>query len=197
VVADCGIDLEQFEPRDAAEARAELGWEGPGASFVCVGSLIERKNVIRLADAFAEHGSGRLAFVGDGPLRSRLEGRAGVDVVGRIRQSEVPKWIAAADVLCQPSLREPFGQATLEGLAMERSVVATTVGGPPEFVTPESGVLVDPFDARGLADALAQAAAMPTPNPAARRAASAHDVQIQVGRMAAALEGAVQRSRKR
>jgi glycosyltransferase involved in cell wall biosynthesis len=196
-IADCGIDLERFHPRDPASAREELGWAGPGPSFVCVGSLIERKNVIRLADAFAEQGAGRLAFVGDGPLRPRLEGRPGVDVVGRIPQADVPAWVAAADVLCQPSLREPFGQATLEGLAMARSVVATTIGGPPEFVTPESGVLVDPFDGPALADALRRAAEMPTPNPAAREAAAAHDVKVQVARMVEALERAAQRSRKR
>ena len=110
--------------------------------FACVGSLIERKNVLRLADAFATLGRGRLLFVGDGPLRPRLEGRQRVEVLGRIPQAEVPLWIAAADVLCQPSLLEPFGQATLEGMAMERTVVATTEGGPPEFVPPEAGVLL-------------------------------------------------------
>lgn len=196
-IADCGIDLDRFTPRDPDPAREELGWDGPGPAFVCVGSLIERKNVVRLADAFARLGGGRLAFVGDGPYRERLEGRPNVRVVGRIPQSEVPTWVAAADVLCQPSLREPFGQATLEGLAMERSVVATTIGGPPEFVTPEAGVLVDPFDSRALADGLERAAAMPTPNPAAREAAAAHDVTVQVGRMLEALGAAVQRSRKR
>jgi glycosyltransferase involved in cell wall biosynthesis len=189
-VADCGIDLSQFTPAAAGPAREALGWDGPGPSFVCVGSLIERKNVIRLADAFARFGEGRLAFVGDGPLRHRLEGRQGVRIVGRIPQAEVPRWIAAADVLCQPSIREPFGQATLEGLAMERSVVSTRVGGPPEFVTPEAGVLVDPFDAAELAEALRLAAAMPTPNAAARAAAAAHDVEIQTGRMLEVLERA-------
>ncbi len=190
-IADCGIDLAQFTPAAAAPAREALGWDGPGPAFVCVGSLIERKNVIRLADAFAQLGEGRLAFVGDGPLRPRLEGRTGVRVVGRIAQTEVPAWIAAADVLCQPSIREPFGQATLEGLAMERTVVATRVGGPPEFVTPEAGVLVDPFDGAELAEALRLAAAMPTPNPAARAAAAAHDVEIETGRMLEVLEEAV------
>ena len=68
-------------------------------------------------------------------------------------------------MLCQPSLVEPFGQATLEGMAMERSVVATTVGGPPEFVPPTAGVLVDPGDVEALATALERAAALPTPNP--------------------------------
>ena len=143
-IADCGIDLDAFAPRPAEEARRELGWDGDGPAFLCVGSLIERKNVVALADAFERLGRGRLAFVGDGELRPALEGRANVRVVGRIPQAEVPRWIAACDVLCQPSLIEPFGQATLEGLAMERNVVATTVGGPPEFVVPEAGVLVDP-----------------------------------------------------
>lgn len=189
-VASCGIDLEAFAPRDAGEARAELGWDGEGPAFACVGSLIERKNVVRLADAFAQLGRGRLAFVGDGPLRAPLEGRPNVTVTGRLPQAEVPRWVAAADVVCQPSLREPFGQATLEGLAMERSVVATAVGGPPEFVPADAGVLVDPADTDALAAALERAAAMPTPNPAARTAAAAQDVRIQVAKMAALLERA-------
>lgn len=189
-VADCGIDLGAFEPRQQAAAQAELGRKGEQPAFVCVGSLIERKNVVRLAGAFAALGRGRLVFVGDGPLRPQLEGRPRVQVVGRIPQAKVPLWIAAADVLCQPSLIEPFGQATLEGMAMERTVVATTEGGPPEFVPPEAGVLVDPADEAAIATALERAASMPTPNAAARIAASKHDVRVQVGRMAAVLEAA-------
>ena len=84
-------------------------------------------------------------------------------------QSEVPRWVAACDVLCQPSLIEPFGQATLEAMAMERTVVATSVGGPPEFVTPEAGVLVDPQDPAALPHALELAASKPTPNPRGAR----------------------------
>jgi glycosyltransferase involved in cell wall biosynthesis len=182
-VADCGVDLEAFSPRPAAEARRALGWEGEGPAFLCVGSLIERKNVVRLAEAFASLGRGRLAFVGDGPLRPQLTGRPGITLAGRIPQAEVPQWVAAADVLCQPSLTEPFGQATLEAMAMERSVVATKTGGPPEFVTPQSGVLVDPEDDAALRSALEAAAALPSPNPAAREAAKAHDVKTMAARM--------------
>lgn len=194
LIADCGIDLDAFAPIDAAEARAELGWDGDGPAFLCVGSLIERKNVVALADSFARlrerGGGGRLAYVGDGPLRGALEGRPGVRVVGRIPQAEVPHWVAACDVLCQPSLVEPFGQATLEGMAMERSVVATTEGGPSEFVTAEAGVLVDPGDQAALERALESAAALPSPNPAAREAAASHDVKIEAARMLQALRGA-------
>jgi glycosyltransferase involved in cell wall biosynthesis len=190
-VADCGVDLEAFSPRSADEARRELGWDGDGPAFLCVGSLIERKNVVRLADAFESLGRGRLAFVGDGPLRGELEGRPGIHLEGRVPQSQVPRWVAACDVLCQPSWSEPFGQATLEGMAMERSVVPTKVGGPPEFVTPEAGVLVDPGDTAGLAAALQGAAELPSPNPHAREAAAEHDVRRQAARMLAVLERAI------
>jgi glycosyltransferase involved in cell wall biosynthesis len=189
-IADCGVDLNAFAPMPAVASRAALGWDGEGPAFLCVGSLIERKNVNRLAAAFERLGRGRLAFVGDGPLREGLEGRTGIRVVGRIPQAEVPRWVAASDVLCQPSLIEPFGQATLEAMAMERNVVATTVGGPPEFVTPEAGVLVDPEDEAALLAALERAAEMPVPNPAAREAAAAHDVAVQARKMAAVLEAA-------
>ncbi len=189
-VADLGVDLEAFSPRPAGEARRELGWDGDGPAFLCVGSLIERKNVVALADAFASLGRGRLAFVGDGPLRPRLAGRPGVTITGRIPQDAVPGWVAACDVLCQPSLIEPFGQATLEAMAMERTVVATKVGGPPEFVTEEAGILVDPGDQRGLTAALERAASMPSPNHAAREAAAAHDVKRQAARMAGILQRA-------
>jgi glycosyltransferase involved in cell wall biosynthesis len=196
-IADCGVDLDAFSPRDAGPARRELAWDGDGPAFLCVGSLIERKNVVRLADAFARLGRGRLAFVGDGPLRAALEGRPNVRTIGRIPQAEVPRWVAACDVLCQPSLIEPFGQAALEGMAMERSVVATTVGGPPEFVTSEAGVLVDPHDTGGLVAALQRASDLPSPNPAARAAAAKHDVGHQAALMAEVLERAVAGQREK
>jgi glycosyltransferase involved in cell wall biosynthesis len=182
-VVNCGVDLQRFT------ALPHAGGAGP--AFACVGSLIERKNVVRLADAFARLGEGTLTFVGDGPLRPRLEGRAGVTVTGYVPHDAVPRFLAEADVLCQPSLVEPFGQATLEALASARSVVATRVGGPPEFVPPEAGVLVDPGDEEALVDALRAAAVLPVPNEAARDAAEKHDVRLQAGRVEELLERAV------
>jgi len=183
-VVDSGVDLDRF----SVSARDN----GDGApSFVCVGSLSERKNVVRLADAFARLEGGSLTFVGDGPLRPRLEGRDGVRMTGRVGHSEVPRYIAAADVVCAPSLIEPFGQAILEAMACGRTVVATRVGGPPEFVPDGAGILVDPLDEAGIARALEQAASYATPNAAAREAAAAHDVRRQAERVEEILRRAV------
>jgi glycosyltransferase involved in cell wall biosynthesis len=186
-VIDCGVDLERFAPRPAGEARRELNRPANGTAFLCLGGLSERKNVLRLAHAFERRGEGTLTFVGDGPLRGALEGRSGIRVIGRVGHDEVPAWIAACDVLCQPSLVEPFGLATLEAMASGRSVVATSVGGPPEFVTPESGVLVDPEDDEALIAALSQAAELPRPNLAARAASANHDVKLQAEKVEAIL----------
>jgi glycosyltransferase involved in cell wall biosynthesis len=68
--------------------------------------------------------------------------------------------------------------------------VATRIGGPPEFVPPEAGVLVDPADEEALVDALRAAASFPCPNPAARAAAEAHDVRRQAEKVEAILRRA-------
>jgi len=187
-VIDSGVDLERFRGRDAEEARAEVGWEdGAGPRYLFVGTLDERKNVVRLVRAFERLGGGSLALVGEGPARSELESVGGARLVGRVSPERVSDWIAACDVLCLPSLVEPFGQVLLEAMASERSVLATRVGGPPEFVPPEAGALVDPESEEAIVEGLRTAAALPTPNPAARRAAAEHDVARQAGRMAATM----------
>jgi glycosyltransferase involved in cell wall biosynthesis len=184
-VVDSGVDLERFSP----DVQPAEPLDSP--AFVHVGSLTERKNVVRLADAFAKLGLGSLTFVGDGPLRPRLEGRARVRVVGRVPHADVPAWLAAADVVCGPALIEPFGQSILEAMACARSVVATRIGGPPEFVAPDAGVLVDPLDTDALTRALETAAAFPSPNDAARAAAAEHDVRRQAERVESILLRAV------
>ena len=129
----------------AATRRAArgVGWDGDGPAYLCVGALDERKNVLRLAEAFAQvEGEARLRRRRAASRRAR--GEAARHVAGRVPHEEVRRWIRAADVVCQPSLVEPFGQALLEAMASERSVLATAVGGPPEFVIPAAGVLVDP-----------------------------------------------------
>jgi glycosyltransferase involved in cell wall biosynthesis len=186
-VVSSGVDRERFALTPAPP--------GP-PTFLCVGALDERKNVIRLADAFARLGNGTLTYAGDGPLRSRLEGRDRVRLLGRVPHDEIPRLLAECRVLAQPSLVEPLGQALLEAMASGRSVVATRIGGPPEFVPPEAGVLVDPLDVDALSRGLEHAAALPCPNEIAREATAEHDVHRQAERIEAILSQAAGRGRQ-
>ena len=179
-VVSSGVDLARFAVAPAPD--------GP-TRYLCIGALSERKNVVRLADAL-ERVDGTLTFAGDGPLRSRLEGRDRVRLLGRVPHDDVPGLLADAHVLCQPSLLEPLGQSLLEGMAVGRPVVATLIGGPPEFVPPDAGVLVDPLDVDAIARGMQAAAAFPVPNDAARAASAEHDVRRQAERIEAVLRRA-------
>lgn len=181
-IIDCGVDLDAFTPRPRAAS------DGP--VFLFAGSLIERKNIVRLRDAFERLGDGRLIVVGDGPLRPELEGRDRIELRGKVPHDHMPDLISLADVVVLPSEREPLGQILLEAMAMGRSVVATTVGGPSDFVTTEAGALVDPTDVDAIHRGMKHAASLPRPNTAAREAAREHDVKRQAARMEAVLERA-------
>src|SRR5215470_9771463 len=80
-VVDCGVDLVRFRPTAPPE--------GP-PGYLCLGSLTERKNVVRLAGAFERFGEGTLTFAGDGPLRAQLEGRNNVRLLGAVPYDRIP-----------------------------------------------------------------------------------------------------------
>jgi len=68
-------------------------------------------------------------------------------------------------------------------MATGRPVVATRIGGPPEYVDDACGALVDPLDVDSIFDGMRRAAALPVPNDAAVDVARAHDVAVQAERI--------------
>jgi glycosyltransferase involved in cell wall biosynthesis len=73
---------------------------------------------------------------------------------GQLPKNEVAQMMRQADLFVCPSLVEPFSVATAEALASGVPAVVTRCGGPEEFVTKQSGVVVTPGDATALAEAL-------------------------------------------
>jgi glycosyltransferase involved in cell wall biosynthesis len=106
--------------------------------------------------------SARLVIAGDGPSRRSLEllaAELGVDhavhFVGWVAPSAVPSLMNMATLLGMPSRTEGFGLVALESALMSRPLVATQVGGLPEIVAHgETGLLVEPEDSHGLAEAV-------------------------------------------
>ena len=70
-------------------------------------------------------------------------------------RSDIPALLSQLDILVVPSLQEPFGKIVIEGMAMQKPVIASRVGGIPEIIVPgETGLLVPPGDAEALRQAL-------------------------------------------
>jgi glycosyltransferase involved in cell wall biosynthesis len=137
--------------------------------LITVGSLKEVKGHRHLIEALAElrqrHQPLHLDVIGDGPLRSELEAlaiRLAVDDLiafhGAKAKGEVATALQQADVFVLPSLWETLSCALLEALSAGLPVVATNVGGIPEFVTEREGRLVTPGSAGALAAGILEVA---------------------------------------
>ena len=155
-----------------AQDDARTAWpadDATGRAVVFIGNLVPIKGLAVLMDAWAllvreaaVSARDRLLLIGDGAMKSQLVKRSqalGIDhsvrLLGARPHSEIPRWIAGADVLCLPSYNEGTPNVIIEALACGRPVVASRVGGIPEVVEHSvNGVLVAPGKAGGLADAL-------------------------------------------
>jgi glycosyltransferase involved in cell wall biosynthesis len=105
-------------------------------------------------------------LAGDGPLRADLEAltdrlalRPLVRFAGACGEAQLNELLRDSSMVVLPSRAESFGIAAVEALAVERPVIATTVGGLPEIICHDvHGLLVAPDDAVALADAIARLA---------------------------------------
>lgn len=87
-------------------------------------------------------------------------------IAGRVRflgeRADVPRLMAAADVLCQPNLSpDAFGIAFVEGMYAALPVVTSALGGALEAVDSTTGILVAPGRVDALTEALRELAGRP------------------------------------
>ncbi len=64
------------------------------------------------------------------------------------------QYFRTSDIFILPSFAEGLPIALLEAMACELPVISTRVGGIPDLVDRENGILIEPGDARGLTKAL-------------------------------------------
>jgi glycosyltransferase involved in cell wall biosynthesis len=127
-----------------------------------LGRVEERKGAFDLIDAAALlRGRYRLVICGEGAIDAAAQHARSRGVDGRV---SFPGWIDGqgkrellrrASILVLPSYHEGVPMAVLEAMSWSIPVVATAVGGIPDIVTDgKEGVLVQPGDPAGLAQAI-------------------------------------------
>ncbi|MBU6247808.1 MAG: glycosyltransferase family 4 protein [Xanthomonadaceae bacterium] len=167
-----GVDHARFSPGSQHEARHRLGLPGDMPVLLYVGNLKASKGCLDLLEAFApvtlSRPDARLVFVGAGECRDALRVRAdelglgnAVHLAGVIPHADLPDWFRAASLLCLPSHNEGVPNVVLEAMACGTPVVATRVGGIPEVVPEEAGLLVPLRDRHALTGALVEAIGRP------------------------------------
>jgi glycosyltransferase involved in cell wall biosynthesis len=151
---------------DGRTVRQELGIPERAPVIGSVGGLRPPKayDVLIKATALlaAEFPQIRTVIAGRGTEESSLRALiaqqnlgARVELLGARR--DVPNILAALDVAVSSSVSEGSPLAVMEYMAAGTAIVATRVGGVPDLITDRvHGLLVEPRDVQGLADAVAE-----------------------------------------
>ncbi|MCG6134462.1 MAG: glycosyltransferase [Nostoc sp. LLA-1] len=170
----CGTDIGHFGGISRSVAREKLGIAPDAKMVLYVGRFDRRKGIETLVRAVAEsslRGKANLQLVigggsrpgqSDGIERDRIANivnQLGLQdcttFPGRLDDTTLPLYYAAADVCVIPSHYEPFGLVAIEAMASEIPVVASNVGGLQFTVVREvTGLLAPPKHEVAFADAI-------------------------------------------
>jgi glycosyltransferase involved in cell wall biosynthesis len=159
-----GIDVDRVAGVAPANVRAEFWMPTQAPVIGNIGALVPHKGQRYLIDAvplvMREFPDVRVVIVGEGELRPALEHQIRelhlekhVFLTGF--RTDVLSLLKGFDIFVLSSVTEGLGTSLLDAMAAARPIVATTAGGIPEaIVDGETGLLVPPRDAHGLAEAI-------------------------------------------
>jgi glycosyltransferase involved in cell wall biosynthesis len=151
-----GVNTALFKPGNSASREPII---------LYVGSLIQRKGVKYLIDSMKmvinDFPEARLLIAGEGPQRANYEDQTRelhlqdhVQFLGAISQDDVRQLMKRASVFSLPSLEEGLGVVLLEALASGTPCIASNIGGIPDIVSPDVGILVPPRNSLDLANSI-------------------------------------------
>lgn len=189
--------------RPRAAVRRELGAGDDTVLAVMVGNIREWKGQHVVLDALARLAPDvrdrlRVAFVGApipgdgyGERLQRMVAEHGLapHVAFLGSRSDVPELFHAADLAIHAStIPEPLGLVVIEAMALGRPVIAAHDGGPPEMLTPETGLVFDTREPAQLAAHLTTLVADAGYREALGRAAPARAAEFSVEANATGIE---------
>lgn len=199
-VIPLGLDLEPLArplPRGILRREAAIRDDAPLVGMV--GRLVAIKDIPTfLAAARLVHDSlptCHFALVGDGQERALLEERvAKLGLSGVVRffgwRRDMEAVYGDLDVVVNSSRNEGTPVSLIEALAAGRAVVATRVGGTPDLLGDDRGLLVPPGDPAALASAILECLRDPAAAAARARAGQRHVLQHHaVSRLIADIDG--------
>lgn len=164
--------LLRFSEEDQQEVREQI-FHANHDSFVIISiaELHERKGqkylIEAMKDVVAKYANVKLVIVGEGGERENLEKlvkKLGLEkhITLTGKKSEIPKLLKSSNLFVLPSRREGFGLVNLEAMYTPLAVVASKVGGIPDIINKDCGVLVPPEDSKALSENILSLIASPS-----------------------------------
>ncbi len=151
-----GVDRSIFNFNDKPDNRGEY--------LLTVGNLVPLKGHIYILQSLVKLPADRLVIIGAGELETKLKQQADrlgitdrVTFLPNIPHHELPGFYTRAKCTILMSSMEGMPNVALESLACGTPVVATNVGGLPEIITQNNGILLAERTTEALTDALKSA----------------------------------------
>lgn len=139
-----GVDVKQFSSTgENIQLKQKLGIKENEKIIITTSRLVKKNAVGDLIDAMRYLPENtKLLILGTGAEEETLKAKAyklygRVKFLGNINHKEVPSYLHISDVFARPSLSEGMGNSFIEAMAAGVPVVATPVGGIPEFLENE------------------------------------------------------------
>ncbi|MBN1431656.1 MAG: glycosyltransferase family 4 protein [Methanomicrobiaceae archaeon] len=146
-----GIDVNKFRPMDKERCREEFSFPPDTVISLYVGRLHPMKGIGELIEAAGKNPEVTFVFGGPGPVPAHPDNCI---FLGSVNPEKIPALMNSADFLTLPSHSEGLGIVLLESLACRLPVIASNVGGIPEIISDENGILIPPGDVDRLSDAV-------------------------------------------
>ena len=159
-----GVDVSVFSTKiseqEAKELKEKLG-KKEGDVFLVTTSRLVQKNGVADVIAALEFLPKNVKFlvIGSGELESELKAQTSrlnledrVMFLGYMPHADMAKYVQISDIFIRPSLSEGLGNSFLEAMAAEIPVIATAVGGIPDFlVDGETGLFCEVNSPKSIA----------------------------------------------
>lgn len=163
VVIPNGVDIAHFSkpipPEELRALRQQFGYGENDTVLVTVSRLVKKNGVGDIIDALRLlPPSYKVLILGSGKLEPLLKASAAtlgdrVNFAGFVPHAKLPPYLQASDIFIRPSLSEGLGNSFLEAMAAGIPVIATNVGGIPDFLFDgKTGLFCEVRNPRSIAE---------------------------------------------
>ncbi|MBU4223613.1 glycosyltransferase family 4 protein [Patescibacteria group bacterium] len=164
-----GVDIKQFSifnfQFSKNDLKKKLNIKDDEKIIITTSRLVEKNGIgdlIGAIDILANRNKlpVKLLICGEGELEEKLKFQVinyklqeKVLFLGQVSHNDLPRYLWISDVFCRPSLSEGLGNSFLEAMAAGVPVVATPVGGIPDFLKDgETGLFCEVNNPRSIAE---------------------------------------------